>query len=74
MAYVKRILRYKNRTAILSVGTIIPKDWNFVVIRVEYSDDKEMVLRLTRVNSALEEALMRGVEDVKGAEQVSGGA
>ena len=58
MAFVKKILRYRNRTVLLSVGTLIPKDWNYVVIRVLEQNDKEMVLKLTRVNSALEKALM----------------
>jgi hypothetical protein len=58
MAFVKRILRYKNRTVLLSVGTLIPKDWNYVVVRVLEQNEKEIVLKLTRVNSALEKALM----------------
>jgi hypothetical protein len=58
MAFVKRILRYRNRTVLLSVGTLIPKDWNYVVVRVLEQNDKEIVLKLTRVNSALEKALM----------------
>jgi hypothetical protein len=58
MAFVKRILRYRNRTVLLSVGSLIPKDWNFVVVRILEQNDKEIVLKLTRVNSALEKALM----------------
>jgi hypothetical protein len=57
MAFVKRILRYKNRTVLLSVGTLIPKDWNYVVVRVLEQNEKEIILKLTRVNSALEKAL-----------------
>jgi hypothetical protein len=58
MAFVKRILRYRNRTVLLSVGSLIPKDWNFVVVRILEQNDKEIILKLTRVNSALEKALM----------------
>jgi hypothetical protein len=58
MAFVKRILRYRNRTVLLSVGTLIPKDWNFVVVRILEQNEKEIILKLTRVNSALEKALM----------------
>jgi hypothetical protein len=58
MAFVKRILRYRNRTVLLSVGTLIPKDWNYVVVRVLEQNEKEIILKLTRVNSALEKALM----------------
>jgi hypothetical protein len=68
MAFVKRILRYRNRTVLLSVGTLIPKDWNFVVIKVLEQNDKEMILKLTRVNSALEEALKESDLNVKGSE------
>ena len=68
MAFVKRILRYKNRTVLLSVGTLIPKEWNFVVIKVLEQNDKEMILKLTRVNSALEEALKGGLKDVESTE------
>jgi hypothetical protein len=68
MAFVKRILRYRNRTVLLSVGSLIPKDWNFVVIKVLEQNDKEMILKLTRVNSALEEALKGSGLDVKGPE------
>jgi hypothetical protein len=68
MVFVKRILRYRNRTVLLSVGSLIPKDWNFVVIKVLEQNDKEMILKLTRVNSALEEALKGGLKDVKGPE------
>jgi hypothetical protein len=65
MVFVKRILRYKNRTVLLSVGSLIPKDWNFVVIKVLEQNDKEMILKLTRVNSALEEALKGGLKNVE---------
>jgi hypothetical protein len=58
VAFVKRILRYRNRTVLLSVGTLIPKDWNFVVVRILEQNEKEIILKLTRVNSALEKALM----------------
>jgi hypothetical protein len=58
VAFVKRILRYRNRTVLLSVGTLIPKDWNYVVVRVLEQNEKEIILKLTRVNSALEKALM----------------
>jgi hypothetical protein len=68
VAFVKRILRYRNRTVLLSVGSLIPKDWNFVVVKVLEQNDKEMILKLTRVNSALEEALKGGLKDVKGSE------
>jgi hypothetical protein len=68
MVFVKRILRYRNRTVLLSVGSLIPKDWNFVVIRVLEQNDKEIILKLTRVNSALEEALKGGLKDVKSTE------
>jgi hypothetical protein len=68
MVFVKRILRYRNRTVLLSVGTLIPKDWNFVVIKILEQNDKEIILKLTRVNSALEEALKGGLKDVKGSE------
>jgi hypothetical protein len=68
MAFVKRILRYRNRTVLLSVGSLIPKDWNFVVIKILEQNEKEIILKLTRVNSALEEALKEGLKDVKGSE------
>ena len=54
---VKRILRYKNRTTLLSVGEIFPKDWNFVIVNIKEKEDKRMVIEFLRVNSAIEEAL-----------------
>ena len=54
---VKRILRYKNRTTMLSVGEIFPKNWNYIIVNVKEKTDKRMVIEFLRVNSAIEEAL-----------------
>jgi hypothetical protein len=53
---------------LLSVGTLIPKDWNYVVVRVLEQNEKEIILKLTRVNSALEKALMESGLNVKSIE------
>ena len=54
---VKKVLRYSNRTVMLSVGTIIPKNWNYVVIEKLKETDKELILRIKPLNGEIQRVL-----------------
>jgi len=58
---VKKVLRYSNRTVMLSVGTIIPKNWNYIVIEKLKETDKELILKIRPLNGEIEKVL-RDVE------------
>ena len=54
---VKKVLRYSNRTVMLSVGTIIPKNWNYIVIEKLKETDKELILRIKPLNGEIQRVL-----------------
>ena len=54
---VKRILRYKNRTTLLSVGEIFPKNWEYVIVNIKEKEDKRMLIEFLRVNGEIEKVL-----------------
>ena len=54
---VKKVLRYSNRTVMLSVGTIIPKNWNYIIIEKLKETDKELTLRIKPLNGEIQRVL-----------------
>jgi len=55
--FVRKILRYKKNTVFLSVGSIIPKTWKYVIVKVIEKDRNKIVLEIKRVNHELEKLI-----------------
>jgi len=55
--FVRKVLRYRKNTVFLSVGSIIPKTWKYVIIRVIEKKKDSIIIELKRVNSELEKLL-----------------
>jgi len=54
---VKRILRYGTKQTMLSVGSIFPKDWNYIIVKVIEKSDDKIVVEFKRINGWLESAI-----------------
>jgi len=46
---VKQILRYKKGITLLSVGKIIPRDWQYVEIEKLEEKENEIILKLRKI-------------------------
>jgi len=49
MKYVRKVLRYRKSTTFVSVGKIIPKDWNYVSIEVIEKGENYIILKICKV-------------------------
>jgi len=55
--FVRKVLRYRKNTVFLSVGSIIPKTWKYVIVRVLKREKNTILLEIKRVNHELEKLI-----------------
>ena len=53
--YIRKVM-HTGTTRLLSLGKVIPKDWNYVKIHVEYEDDGNIYLCLEKMWNSEDDA------------------
>jgi len=55
--FVRKVLRYRKNTVFLSVGSIIPKTWKYVIIKILEKKKDSIIIEIKRVNHELEKLI-----------------